>query len=120
MLAAQLELSDPLEAPDVGAAAERGDPVALELVRQGGQNVGMVLAGLVNFLNPPLVVIAGGVAGLGHRLLAEIRQTVYRWSLPLATRNLPIVLSELKETGGVTGAVVTVTDQIFSASQGER
>lgn len=119
VLAARLELSDPLKAPDVGAAAEHGDPVALHLVRQGGQNVGMVLAGLVNFLNPPLVVVAGGVAGLGHPLLAEIRQTVYRWSLPLATRNLPIVLSELKDTGGVTGAVVTVTDQIFSASQGD-
>jgi hypothetical protein len=49
--------------------------------------------------SPGLVVIGGGVAGLGHRL-AEIRAVVYRRSLPLATGNLPIVLSEMGDTAG--------------------
>ena len=61
----------------------------------GGRRLGLVLAGLVSFFNPGLVVIGGGVAGLGHPLLAEIRSVVYRRSLPLATGNLPVVLSEL-------------------------
>ena len=34
---------------------------------------GSVLANLVSFFNPGLIVIGGGVAGLGHALLAEIR-----------------------------------------------
>jgi len=63
-----------------------------------------VVASLVSFLNPGMVVIGGGVSRLGHQLLAEVRSAVYRRSLPLATGNLPIVLSELGEMAGVIGA----------------
>ena len=57
-----------------------------------------------------MVVIGGGVAaGLGHPLLAEIRSVVYRRSLPLATGNLPIVLSELGPQAGVVGAARMVS-----------
>ena len=82
-----------LRAEHVGVAIGQGDAVALELVREGGRRVGSVLANLVSFFNPGLIVIGGGVAGLGHSLLAEIRSVIYRQSLPLATGNLPVVLS---------------------------
>jgi glucokinase-like ROK family protein len=104
-----------LTARDVGIAAAAGDPVAIQIVRQGGHRLGQVLASLVSFFNPALLVIGGGVAaGLGHPLLAEIRSVVYRRSLPLATGNLPIVLSELGGTAGVVGAARFVSDSVFN------
>ncbi|NHC45855.1 ROK family protein [Motilibacter aurantiacus] len=115
-LAARLAHTQTLTALDVGEAAQEGDAVALSLIKTGGQRLGTVLAELVNFMNPSLVVIAGGISRLGHPLLAEIRQTVYRQSMPLATSNLPIVLSELGETGGVLGGLVTASDWMFSPS----
>jgi glucokinase-like ROK family protein len=99
---------------DVGESAAEGDPVAVALIRDGGRRVGLVLAGLVSFINPSLIVIGGGLAGLGHLLLAEIRGVVYRRSLPLATGNLPVVLSELGQRAGVLGAAVLITDHVFS------
>jgi glucokinase-like ROK family protein len=105
-----------LAAEDIGAAAAAGDPVAVQLIRDGGRRVGHVLTGLVSFFNPSLVVIGGGVAGLGHSLLAEIRGVVYRRSLPLATGNLLIVLSELGDHGGVIGAARLVSDHVFAAA----
>ncbi|HEV7898534.1 MAG TPA: ROK family transcriptional regulator [Planosporangium sp.] len=114
VLADRLARQGSLTAVDVGIAAQQGDPVAVRLVRSGGQRLGNVLAGLVNFMNPPLVVVSGGVSRLGHLLLAEIRQTVYSRAMPLATGNLPIVLSEIGETAGVLGGVVAASDQIFS------
>jgi len=105
-----------LSAADVGAAAEAGDPVAVALIRDGGHRLGQVLASLVSFFNPGLVVIGGGVAGLGHQLLAEVRSVVYRRSLPLATGNLPIVLSELGGTAGVIGAARLVSDSVLSTA----
>jgi predicted NBD/HSP70 family sugar kinase len=114
MLAERLAAAGTLHAEDVGAAAAAGDPVAVGLVRAGGQRLGLALASLVNFFNPALVVIGVGVAGLGHPLLAEIRGVVYRRSLPLATGNLPIVLSELGGTAGVIGATRLVSDSVFS------
>jgi predicted NBD/HSP70 family sugar kinase len=66
----------------------------------------MVLAGLVNVMNPSMIVIGGGLAGLGSPLLSELRSIVYRRSLPVAARNLPIVRSELGPRAGVVGAAV--------------
>jgi predicted NBD/HSP70 family sugar kinase len=92
-LAAALRDKGVLTAEDVGAAAAAGDFAAANLVREGGRRLGHAVASPVSFLNPGMVVIGGGVSRLGHSLLAEVRSAVYRRSLPLATGNLPIVLS---------------------------
>jgi glucokinase-like ROK family protein len=113
-LSGVLEERGELSARDVGEAASRGDYYALEIIRESGRLVGRVLATLVSTLNPSLIVIGGGVANIGHSLLAEIRSTVYRRSLPLATRNLPIVLSELDETAGVVGASVLAAEGVLT------
>ena len=114
MLAEVLEAQGVLTARDVGTAAASGDFAAASLVREGGRRLGHVVASLVSFLNPGMVVIGGGVSRLGHSLLAEVRSSVYRHSLPLATGNLPIVLSELGDQAGVIGAAWSATDRVFS------
>lgn len=113
-LAARMAAGGPLTAADVAVAAASGDAAALDLIRAGGTRTGQVIAGLVSFFNPGLVVIGGGVTGLGHTLLAAIRTQVYRQSLPLATGNLPIVLGELGQAAGVTGAARLISDHLFS------
>jgi glucokinase-like ROK family protein len=113
-LAERLARKDVITAEDVGQCAAEGDPVAIGLIRDGGRRVGLVLAGLVSFFNPSMIVIGGGLAGLGHLLLAEIRGVVYRRSLPLATGNLPIVLSELGPSAGVVGSAAMISDHVFS------
>ncbi|AOR30540.1 sugar kinase [Streptomyces fodineus] len=113
-LADRLAASGTLTAADVAAAAAAGDALAIDLIREGGGLVGQVIASLVSFFNPGLVVVGGGVTGVGHGLLAAIRTQVYRRSLPLATGNLPIVLSELGTQAGVIGAARLITDRVFS------
>jgi predicted NBD/HSP70 family sugar kinase len=113
-LARLLERTGTLTAADVAAAAAAGDPVAVGMVCDGGRRVGQVLAGLVRFFNPGMVVIGGGVTGIGYVLLAEIRSVVHRRTLPLATGNMPIVLSELAGQAGVIGAARLTSDHVFS------
>ena len=91
-----------------------GDPVAVALLGSAGRRIGSVLASVVNFFNPSLVVIGGGVANSPDQLLAAIRETVYRRSLPLATRDLLIQRSSLGGLAGVIGASSMVVDQLFS------
>lgn len=93
-----------LTAREVGEGAATGDLACVKLVREGGRQLGSVLAMMVSFINPSMIVIGGGLAGLGNLFLAEVRGCVYKRSLPLATGNLPIVLSELGSRAGVTGA----------------
>lgn len=94
-----------LRAEDVGAAALEGDEFAIEVIRESGRLVGEVLAALVNFYNPDMIVIGGGVSNLGNLLLSSIRQAVFNRSLPLATRNLQIVFSGIGQDAGMLGAV---------------
>ncbi|WP_433394308.1 ROK family protein [Micromonospora sp. KLBMP9576] len=101
-------------ARDVAEGTGEGDVTCIRLIRDGGRRVGGVLAGLVSFTNPSMIVIGGGLAQLGHILLAEIRSVVYRRSLPLATGNLPVVLSELGPRAGVAGAAVLASDVAFA------
>jgi glucokinase-like ROK family protein len=112
-LAERLTANQPLGARDVADGAAEGDVICIRLIRDGGRRVGAVLATLVSFSNPSMIVIGGGLAQLGHILLAEIRSVVYRRSLPLATGNLPVVLSELGARAGVTGAAVLASDTAF-------
>jgi predicted NBD/HSP70 family sugar kinase len=105
-----------LRAEDVGNASREGDTLAIEVIRESGQFVGDVLAGLVNFFNPGMIVIGGGVSNLGNLLLSSIRQTVLYRSLPLATRDLLIVFSESGQDAGVVGAINLAMDNIFSIS----
>ncbi len=102
-----------LRAEDVGNASREGDALAIEVIRESGQFIGDVLAGLVNFYNPGMIVIGGGVSNLGDLLLSSIRQTVLRRSLPLATRDLLIVFSEIGPDAGVIGAINLAMDNIF-------
>jgi glucokinase-like ROK family protein len=112
-LAERLATSGAVTALDVAQGAVEGDVTCIRLIRDGGRDVGRVLAGLVSFANPSMIVIGGGLAQLGHILLAEIRSVVYRRSLPLATGNLPVVLSELGPRAGVAGAAVLASDLAF-------
>jgi predicted NBD/HSP70 family sugar kinase len=103
-----------LTAEDVGEAARRSDYCALTIIRRSGRLIGQTLAAAVNVLNPSMIVIGGGVSHIGHTLLAEIRSAVYQRSLPLATRNLPIVMSELDDVAGVVGASVLAAKEVLT------
>jgi len=101
-------------ATDVSSGATHGDPVCVELLSHSAHLVGEALARIVNFFNPSLILIGGGVAQAGDLYLAEIRQSVFSRSLPLATRSLQILRSPLGDMAGMRGAAFMVTDELFS------
>ena len=107
-----------LRANEVGDAAREGDPAAIEIIRDSGQMIGDVLASLVNFYNPDMIVIGGGVSNIGNLLLASIRQAVLNRSLPLSTRNLSIIFSAVGTDAGVTGAVALAIEHVFYVERG--
>ncbi len=94
--------------------ARGGEPAAVQLVRESGRLIGEVLAASVNFVNPSVIVVGGDIAQAQEQLLAGIREVVYQRSLPLATRHLRIVRSQLADRAGVIGAAVMVIEQVLS------
>lgn len=93
-----------------------GDPVANRLVRRAGELLGEVLSGAVSFFNPSVVVIGGDLARAHEQLFAGIRTVVYGRSLPLATRHLEILPSELGDRAGICGAAAMVVERVVPAA----
>jgi len=102
---------------DVVGLVRAHDIDAVRLVRQSGRHIGEVLAGLVNALNPAVIVVGGDIAHAHEQLLAGIREVVYQRSTALATRRLQIVPSELDDRAGVIGAVGMATQHLLSPEQ---
>lgn len=76
--------------------------------------MGKILATLVNFHNPSLIVVGGGISNAGDPLLASIRETVFKRSLPLATRDLEIRIGADSDPTGLIGAAEMVISELFS------
>jgi predicted NBD/HSP70 family sugar kinase len=99
---------------DVATLALTGDLDAVQEVRACGRALGEVTAGIVNFFNPEVIVVGGGVALAHEQLIAGLREVVYQRCLPLATRDLRLVPSHLGSGAGIAGASAMTLDRVLS------
>ena len=89
---------------EVYKAGKSGDKLALEVFRQQGFYLGIALAGLINVLNPEIIVIGGGAAaGWDLFLPYMVEQTKDRAYLEPAER-AKIVRAQLDDDAGILGA----------------
>jgi glucokinase len=90
--------------------AHEGDPDAVKIVRGAGRWLGIGLAGLVNALNPEVVVVGGGVLGAGELLLEPARDEVAARALPPARDVVRIVPARFGDEAGMLGAALLAQD----------
>lgn len=102
-----------LTLPDIVEATNREDLLCIELTEEIGQKLGRYLAGLINLLNPELVVIGGVLAQTGDYILQPIKSAVRKYSLNLVNKDSAIVLSKLQEKAGVVGACMLARSKMF-------
>jgi glucokinase len=94
-----------ITARDVTQAAERGDPVATELLSTVGRYLGLGLSLLIDILNPQIIVM-GGIYGRCQRFLEPaMRRALSEESLPQPLRDCRIVPAALGEEIGNYAAV---------------
>lgn len=84
-------------------------------VRDAARHIGGVLGSAVSLLNPSVVVLGGRLVSAGEPFLAGVRETIYQQAVPLATRDLLVVESRLRELGGVRGAAFLSIDAALSS-----
>ena len=105
---------DVADVDEAVALIRSGDLPAVRIARRAARILGEAIADAVSMLNPRVIVVAGQLARTDQILFAGIRELVYRRSLPLATRNLEVVRSELDPRAGVTGMALLLADRIFA------
>jgi glucokinase len=91
--------------PQIADLARVGDPAARAAIGQAAAALGCALGGLLNVLDPDVVVIGGGVAALADLLNAPIRQGLAEHALPGPAR-AELRFSRLGPLAAVIGAAV--------------
>jgi len=91
-------------------AALAGDPAALQVVREAAEHLGVAISGMLNLLDPAVVIVGGGLARVGEALLAPLRETVRARSLVGAVTGSQIVTSALGARSVAVGAATLVLE----------
>lgn len=88
-------------------SAHAGDDLALAIIAHAAAAAGQAMGGLINILDPAVVVVSGGLADAGELWWAGM-ETALRAELlaPLAT--VPVVRASLGNTAAIVGAASLV------------
>lgn len=104
VLQKKISKNEVLNMEDIIDATLKGDMLAIELVEEVGNNLGKQIAGLVNLMNPELVIIGGAMSKTGDYLLLPIKSAVRKYALNLVSTDTAIKTSKLGDSAGVIGA----------------
>jgi glucokinase len=97
-------------AEDVVNAALKGDECAREILLEAGAILGEALVGIVNLLNPRLIVVGGGI-GESCAFLVERAAEVIDEGALAGRRDVKVVQAQLGNDAGVLGAAALAFDE---------
>jgi glucokinase len=115
---AQIAGGDPekVTGVEVTRAAQGGDRVALSVLGEVGRRLGEGIAGLVNVLDPDVVVVGGGAIAAGELLLQPARQAFLdSVEAPDHRPQVPLVAAALANDAGAVGAADLASMELGSA-----
>jgi glucokinase len=104
----ETSVQENLTARDVVAAAQEGDPEALQLLNAAGVALGFGCTNLIHILNPDCIVIGGGVTNAGPLLFEPILKTVQQRAFQRPAEMVRIIPAQLGDDGGLIGAAAYV------------
>jgi len=95
---------------DMFALAQKKNKKALYFWKLAAQHIGNGLVGIVNLLNPRLIVIGGGISNNEKYLFKTITSTIRRRAMSLQGSAFKIKRAKFKDDAGIIGAYVLVTN----------
>ncbi|HQB27706.1 MAG TPA: ROK family transcriptional regulator [Paludibacter sp.] len=112
-LTKKIEKNKSIVLEDIIHAALNEDILAIELIEDVGNTLGKHIAGLINLLNPELVVIGGTVANAGDYLMLPLKSAMKKYSLNLVSKDTALKLSKLGDKVGLIGACMLARSKIL-------
>ncbi|WP_240762437.1 ROK family protein [Paenibacillus thalictri] len=105
-----------LKAQDVCAAAEEGDVLAVQAVRNAASYLGIAMANLLNTFNPEAVILGGTVPNASPLFVETATKVMRQRAMrPLASDTI-VATSQFKDIGGALGAANFAFDKNISLS----
>ncbi len=100
----------PITITAIEDATLAGDPVALQVIGEAADSLGIAVASMINLMNPSVVTVGGSLARLGEKLLAPLRESVKRRTMVSLVAAAQIGASELGKHDVAVGAATLVLD----------
>lgn len=97
---------------ELSAMAGKKNKKAIAIWSEVGRRLGIALCGAVNFLNPDIIVIGGGVAGAGSILFDKVKRTLSGRAMPVQAKHVKVVKAHLGNNAGIIGAAVLVREGV--------
>ncbi|MBU0533914.1 MAG: ROK family protein [Candidatus Omnitrophica bacterium] len=88
----------------ISEAYHKGDKVAEAVWVEVGTYLGAFFSGLVNLLNPQVIIIGGGVAQVGEILFSTIKKVIDERSFSLLAKEVKVVPAKLGKDAGIVSA----------------
>lgn len=90
-----------------------GDPVALRVTREAAEWLGVAVSGMLNLMDPSVVIVGGGITALGDHFLGPLREAV-RLRTRVGGAIPSIVMSKLGPQSVAVGAATLVLKQALA------
>lgn len=101
---------DTATAEDLVQAALAGDSIARNILLEAGDILGEALVGIVNLLNPQLIVVGGGIGESADMLVARAAEVLAEKALA-GRRHVKVVQALLSNDAGILGAAALAFDE---------
>lgn len=95
---------EPLTSKCVYQLGVEGDAGAKEVFTRQGFYLGLALSGLINSLNPEVIVIGGGAAAGWDLFMPEVREQIEKRTYLTPAERVKLIRSELGDDAGIIGA----------------
>jgi glucokinase len=100
----------------IAEAMAGGDTLVTEVAGRAQYYMGLMVASLVNFIDPEMVVLGGGIVqALGQPYLDGVREVAYQYFVnKTSAEDVKIVAAELGDYAGVVGASVCARERLLA------
>ena len=99
---------------DIIFAAEKEDPLCVDLISQMGSQLGRHVAGIINIFNPECIIVGGTFAEAAtYYFLHPMNDSIRKYSLRLMSNDIQVKTSRLGDKSGVIGACILARNRAF-------
>jgi glucokinase len=88
----------------IDGLARRGNKKAKKIWEDVGKKLGVALTGVVNLLNPDLIIIGGGVSKAGELIMQPLRKEIKKRAMRDQALHVKVVRARLGDNAGIIGA----------------
>jgi len=88
----------------IDGLARKGNKKAKGIWEDVGKKLGVALTGVVNLLNPDLIIVGGGVSKAGELIMGPLRKEIKKRAMRDQALHVKVVRARLGDNAGIIGA----------------